>query len=196
MLSCLELFRNASGQKINSQKTSIMFSKNVEEQLRDALILRCGFTRVEELGRYLGLNIRYGRKCRGNYQFLVDKIQKRLSSWKAPQNLSLAGRLKFVQAVTQQIPVYNMLHERVPDGVCKEIERMQKNFIWGSVEGRKKYHAISWEGLCRPKCVGSFGLRNMRRMNKALICKVGLEVISKPEKLCSQVLKGKYGEKG
>jgi hypothetical protein len=35
---CLDIFCEASGQKINNQKTQIFFSKNVDQQLKSGIV--------------------------------------------------------------------------------------------------------------------------------------------------------------
>jgi hypothetical protein len=53
----LDLFCEASGQKINNQKTQIFFSRNVDQQLKDDILQHVGYTPVISLGKYLGANI-------------------------------------------------------------------------------------------------------------------------------------------
>jgi len=38
IMHCLNLFCEASGQKINNQKTQFFFSKNVDQQLREDIL--------------------------------------------------------------------------------------------------------------------------------------------------------------
>jgi len=89
-MHCLGHFCQASGQKINSQKTQIFSSKNVDDQLRDDILLHTGFSHVNSLGRYLGANLITGRSTRGHFKHIVQNIQNKLSGWKQ-QCLSLAG---------------------------------------------------------------------------------------------------------
>ncbi|GAU39340.1 hypothetical protein TSUD_60910 [Trifolium subterraneum] len=49
IMHCLELFCEASCQKINSQKTQIFFSKNVDQQLRNDIINHTGYTPATSL---------------------------------------------------------------------------------------------------------------------------------------------------
>lgn len=70
-----------------------------------------------------------GEGQESKFQFLMDKIQNKLNRWKA-NSLSFAGRVTLVQAVTQQVPIFNMQHEDIPKGVCKETEN-PKGFYLG-----------------------------------------------------------------
>ncbi|PNX73125.1 ribonuclease H [Trifolium pratense] len=82
ILNCLDIFCKASGQKINSQKTEIYFSKNVDKQLMEDILKHTGYTQVNNIDRYLGANISPGRTTRGKFNNIIDKIRNRLSGWK------------------------------------------------------------------------------------------------------------------
>ena len=107
IMHCFNLFCEASGKKINNQKTQIFFSKNVDQQLRDDILHHTGYTPVIHLGKYLGANIDPGKTTRGKFNHNIEKIQSRLSGWKH-QCLSLAGRLTISKSVISFIPYYHM----------------------------------------------------------------------------------------
>jgi hypothetical protein len=83
------------------------------------------------LGLYLGVPIHTGRSSRHAYSFIIYKIRKKLSSWKA-NTLSFAARVTLVQTSIMSIPNYVMQTQLVPIGVCDEINRVCKKFIWNS----------------------------------------------------------------
>jgi hypothetical protein len=128
VMHCLDLFCQASGQKINSQKTQIFFSKNVDNQLRDDILLHIGFSHVNSFGRYLGANLTTGRSTRGHFKHIVQKIQNKLSRWKQ-QCLSLAGRITLSKSVISSIPYYHMQYAKLPKTICDEIEKIQHGFL-------------------------------------------------------------------
>jgi len=82
VLHCLDTFCQASGQKINRNKTHVYFSKNVDTQLREEILQHTGFNQVNSLGRYLGANLATGRSSRGHFNHIVNKIQSKLSGCK------------------------------------------------------------------------------------------------------------------
>ncbi|GAU37815.1 hypothetical protein TSUD_276320 [Trifolium subterraneum] len=96
-----------AGQKINNQKTQIFFSKNVDQQLKSDIVQHTGYTPVVSLGKYLGANIDLWRSTRGKFNYILEKIQNRLSGWKH-QCLSMAGRLTLSKFVLSFIPYYHM----------------------------------------------------------------------------------------
>jgi hypothetical protein len=65
VLPCLDMFCQASGQKINNHKTQVFFSKNVDNELKEEILQHTGFSQVNNFGKYLGANIELGRTSRG-----------------------------------------------------------------------------------------------------------------------------------
>jgi len=181
-MHCLNLFCEASGQKINNQKTQIFFSKNVDQQLREDILQHTRYTLVISLGKYLGANIDPGRTTRGKFNHIIEKIQSRLSGWKH-QCLSLAGRLTLSKSVLSSIPYYHMQYAKLPKTLCDEIEKIQRGFLWGDTNQIRKPHFINWEVCCLPKGDGGLGIRNQRKMNEIFLMKMLWNMINKPDDL-------------
>lgn len=40
--------------------------------------------------------------------------------------------------------------------MAKKIVRIQREFLWGGMEGGKKINWVSWKVVCQPKEVGHF----------------------------------------
>ncbi|WJX23235.1 hypothetical protein P8452_12461 [Trifolium repens] len=194
VMHCLDQFCQASGQKINNQKTQIFFSKNVDQQLKDDILQHTGFTHVDSLGKYLGANIAPGRTTRGKFQHIISKMQNRLSGWKH-QCLSFAGRLTLTKSVLSSIPYYHMQYAKIPKTLCDEMEKIQRGFLWGDTDQKRKPHLISWDVCCLPKKDGGLGIKSPLRMNDAFLMKILWNMINKPEDLWCKVLYNKYGRK-
>lgn len=101
----LQTFCECSGQKVSLDKTRVYFSENVTHSLK---VLR------DQLG----------------FQFVIDQVTQRLSTWKA-KNLSIAGRLTLTKLDPQALPTYFMQSCIIPKGVCDEIDKLCRGFIWG-----------------------------------------------------------------
>jgi hypothetical protein len=194
VMHCLDQFCQASGQRINNQKTQIFFSKNVDQQLKDDILQHTGFTQVNSLGKYLGANIAPGRTTRGKFQHIISKMQNRLSGWKH-QCLSFAGRLTLTKSVLSSIPYYHMQYAKIPKTLCDEMEKIQRGFLWGDTDQKRKPHLISWDVCCLPKKDGGLGIKSPLRMNDAFLMKILWNMINKPEDLWCKVLYNKYGWK-
>ncbi|XP_052520106.1 uncharacterized protein LOC128071179 [Budorcas taxicolor] len=76
--------------------------------------------------------------------------------------------------------------------MCKEIDKIQRNFIWGSEGERKKLHWVSWANMCKRKKFGGLGLRETTIVNEAYMAKLGWNVLTAPNLLWVRVLNVKY----
>ncbi|KAL4620119.1 hypothetical protein ACB092_06G130400 [Castanea dentata] len=71
--------------------------------------------------------------------FILDRVKQKLAGWKA-NLLSLAGRAVLIQASTSTIPAYVMQCTALPEKLLNNIDRVNRNFLWGSTETSKKTH--------------------------------------------------------
>ncbi|KAF7824429.1 ribonuclease H [Senna tora] len=74
MLSCLDSFGGASGQKVSKSKTKVYFSKNTSRELRRSIKDITNFEETNDLGKYLGMPLLHGRMSRNKYAFILDKV--------------------------------------------------------------------------------------------------------------------------
>jgi ribonuclease HI len=188
----LDKFSDMSGHKVNNDKSAIFFSRNVRASLRTTLTAQSGFKETAMLGNYLGVPA-LGRTPRVNdFNYLVEKVKTSLAGWKAKQ-LSLAGRITLAKSVIQAIPIYPMMSMPIPKSCLHEIDKIQRAFIWGDSEEKKRMHLISWSRITMPKQCGGLGLRKLEFMNEACLMKMGWSLMVGEHSLWGQVLLGKYG---
>ncbi|OMO93701.1 reverse transcriptase [Corchorus capsularis] len=57
------------------------------------------------------------------------------------------GRATLVQSVTSTIPVYNMQTSRLPSSVTKQIDSLNRNFLWGSTAEKTKVPLVKWDSM-------------------------------------------------
>jgi hypothetical protein len=180
-----------SGQEVSREKTSILFSKNVDRNTRVKLVQMSGFRESNQLGKYLGVPLKGRAPRREDFQYVIDQVSAKLTNWKA-QHLSFAGRVTLAKSVIEAIPIYPMMTNKIPKSCLEEIQKLQRNFIWGDRDGVKKYHAIGWEKVTKPKYCGGLGLRRLDVMNQACILKLGWKLASGANDLWCKVMRGKY----
>lgn len=118
----------------------------------------------------------------GSYHFLEEKLKNCLSKWKG-NFLSFAGRITLTKATPNTIPVYYMQTNLLPTNTCERIDKISRDFIWGSTDDSKGTHLIAWDKLCKPKNEGGVGLRKAKHMNYSLLLKVGWGLINKKDAL-------------
>ncbi|XP_043694296.1 uncharacterized protein LOC122645006 [Telopea speciosissima] len=159
-----------TGQRINLDKSKLFCGAIIPSRKRrisDVLnIPLCSLPT-----KYLGVDIFKGRVTIAMVLPLVDKFKSRLSGWKG-KLLSLADRVELVKSVMLSISVHNFLVYWWPSSLVSLMEKWIRNFIWaGDIESRKLVVA-KWDLLCRPKSEGGLGIRKLRDVSSALLCKL------------------------
>ncbi|KAG8499648.1 hypothetical protein CXB51_006070 [Gossypium anomalum] len=149
---------------------------------------------VQNLGTYLGITLLHDRIFKNTLNFVVDKIRRKLQSWDA-RWLSFVGRVTLAQSVLLSIPNYFMQSLMIPKGVCADIKRLVRQFIWGCTEGQSKMALVGWDSICQPWARGGLGFRHLNDQNSSFLIKIGFSLISKCEVLWVRVLRSKYGWK-
>uniref|UniRef100_J3L038 Reverse transcriptase n=1 Tax=Oryza brachyantha TaxID=4533 RepID=J3L038_ORYBR len=117
-----------------------------------------------------------------SYDFLIDKFKSKLSSLRA-NKLSHAGRLALIKSVFSSIPVYYMSHILLSKNLIPKLTSIIRKFWWkGALNDTDK------TGICFP----GLGIRDLQMVNKSLIIQTTWRILTNPDDLLSQVLKGKY----
>ncbi|KAL4303140.1 hypothetical protein GQ457_10G015890 [Hibiscus cannabinus] len=187
----LNEFCACSGHRISVSKSQIHFSDNVCTDLREEIVQGFGYEVVEELGIYLGVPLLHKRVTRAIYGYLIDKVHQRLSGWTA-SSLSLSGRITLANSVLQAIPSYAMQSAYLPKAICDELEKLIRNFIWGSSSDKRKIHLVNWGIVQQPIGNGGLGLKDLGRQNKAFLMKLAFQLVTNVDKLWIRVIKAKY----
>ncbi|GAU10179.1 hypothetical protein TSUD_416550 [Trifolium subterraneum] len=187
----LEIFCDMSGQEVIIEKTSIIFSRNVERSMRSRLLHIPGYKETNSFGNYLGVPLTGRVPKRADFQYMLDQVSAKLTAWKA-NHLSFAGRVTLAKSVIEAVPIYPMMSTKIPKSCLADIQRMQRQFIWGDTDQKKRFHAIGWDTITTPKWQGGLGLRNLEVMNKACLLKLNWKLQSGCEDLWCKVINGKY----
>lgn len=77
-----------------------------------------GFEHVENLRMYLGMSLFHGRVGMHNFEFIVDKVRRKLNGWYATR-LSMAGRIMLTKSVLLAIPNYFMGIVHLHVSICR-----------------------------------------------------------------------------
>ncbi|XP_039002873.1 uncharacterized protein LOC120129447 [Hibiscus syriacus] len=187
----LKKFCYSSGHKFNHAKTHIFFSHNVDDTVFQDISEGFNYSRVDDLGRYLGVLLLHKRVTKKIYDYLIQKARDRLAGWKV-KSLSFAGRIMLAKSVLNTLPTYAMQTSYLPKGVCEEIERLTRNFIWGHSDEKRGINLVSWDRICMPIEQGGLGVQRIVTQNEAFLMRLGYKLLTNEKQLWARVLRTKY----
>ncbi|XP_057734040.1 uncharacterized protein LOC130949296 [Arachis stenosperma] len=191
VMHCLDLFSRASGLKVNLHKSKAQCSKRVLEKRKEVLSGVSNIHFCNDLDTYLKINIGHARASRKTAQEVIEKILRKLSSWKGCL-LNKAGRLCLVKSVMASILVYEMQISLLPKYACNKIDSLMRQFLWKGQATGKGLPLVRWEVAITPKRAEGLGIRDTTCANMALLKKLVWDCLNNSEKLWVQVLKHKY----
>ncbi|XP_026459358.1 uncharacterized protein LOC113360020 [Papaver somniferum] len=55
--------------------------------------------------------------------------------------------------------------------MAKKLEKLMRDFLWNDNKGKKKVHLVKWPTLYRRKKFGGLRIKNLKKMNSALLAK-------------------------
>jgi hypothetical protein len=133
----LTKYCDASGQRINMDKSSIFFSKRCPAAIKESVKMELDVNRETLSEKYLGMPSGVGRSKNGAFKYLKDKVWKKVLGW-LEQLLSVGGKEILIKSVAQAVPTFSMSCFKLPQGLCDHINAMLRKFWWGSKEGKKE----------------------------------------------------------
>jgi hypothetical protein len=193
--SVLNVYCNASGQRINMDKSSIFFSKGCPEVIRGMIKGELQVAKETLNEKYLGMPSDVGISKSGAFKYLRDKVWKKVLGW-LEQLLSVGGKEILIKSVAQAVPTFSMSCFKLPKGLCEHINSMLRKFWWGCKEGQRRTSWVAWEQMTQPKSVGGLGFRDIELFNLALLARQGWRILQVPESLSARVLKAVYFPSG
>jgi hypothetical protein len=118
--SRLMAYCDASGQRINYDKSSIFFSKNCSVNSKEDVKEKVGVCTEALTERCLGLPIDVSKSKNGVLKYLKDRVWNKVQCW-MEQCLSARGKEVLIKAVVQVVPTYSMGCFRLPRAFAKQL---------------------------------------------------------------------------
>jgi hypothetical protein len=81
LLQIMSLYEECSGQTVNIDKSSIVFSKNTKERDKRRMMDSLGIAREAQNERYLGLPVYVGKSKTKIFGYLKDRIWNLITGW-------------------------------------------------------------------------------------------------------------------
>lgn len=106
-MDILRSYEAASGQKINSMKSSIYFSRKTHADIHSRVKAQLGIEKEDCVGKYMSLPEHFGRKKKDMFSSIVDKMKQHSLNW-STQFLSTAGKAIMIKSVLSVIPSFAM----------------------------------------------------------------------------------------
>ena len=78
--------------------------------------------------------------------------------------------------------------------MATRLDRIQRNFLWGSSVEYFKYPLVAWEKVCLPREMGGLGIRKLVPFNQARLGKWLWRYGHETSHLWRRVIAMKYGE--
>ncbi|XP_027166037.1 uncharacterized protein LOC113766004 [Coffea eugenioides] len=190
----LQVYERGTGQLINLEKSSVIFSTNLEQEAKVEVCQALGNIQKANQGKYLGLPMVVTGSKQQLFGYIRDNIQQRLKKWKN-KLLSAAGKEVMLKSVVMAMPTYTMSCFKIPKQICKEVNAVMANYWWGEANGRNKMHWRAWDKMSLDRKEGGLGFHELGAFNTALLGKQVWRLITQPNLLVSKVLKDKYHPK-
>jgi hypothetical protein len=149
----LQLYEVCSGQTVNYEKSSVMFSENRRSRHRNQVLAALNISAQARTEKYLGLSVHVGRSRKKTFEYLLKRIWKKIHGWKE-RMLSKMGKDILIKACAQAIPTFAMSCFDLTKSLCEEMSTMIWRFYWAQQDKENKVQWLSWELLTRPKSEG------------------------------------------
>ena len=117
--------------------------------------------------KYLGVPLHFDKLRRDEIQSLVDKVLKKLGSWRG--GLLSSARVVLIKTCLASIPVYLLSFIKFLKWALQLINTHMANCLWGDEVDKHRYHLVNWESVSMCKIFEGLGIPNLRDLNMCLL---------------------------
>ena len=152
---------------------------------------KLGIQATANIGNYLGFPIKHKGVPRNRINFMVEKVMSKLAGWKS-RFLSFTGRSMLVKSVMSTILNYVIQATALPTHLCEKLDKINRDFLWGSTSEKRRLHLVGWNKIIRPKEEEGLGIQATKFKNLALLTKLNWRLNQEKESIWAKVILRKY----
>lgn len=134
----LARFCEILGQKINMNKPKLYVSSNMGDDMGTQFSNTFGIPLTRDLGIYLGTLLVHRRVNKLTYGFLVDKVRRRMSSWKK----RILSRMLLIRTTISIISAFVMQLVAISQSTIMELEKVLEHSFGKRTLQQKKLHTV------------------------------------------------------
>ncbi|KAH0778498.1 hypothetical protein KY290_004925 [Solanum tuberosum] len=184
-------FCTNSGQRVNLSKSKAIHSKNSNTQTRIMCSILLGMENSETFGKYLGFPIFHQKPRNSDFHYIIDNMRKKMVCWKT-KFLNMTNRVVLAKATLKSMPSHVIQYIKMPAKITDTMNKIQRDFIWGTINEKRKIHLLNWDTITNNKNMGGLGIQKIEIKNRAILSSLAWRIIQNPDKLWSKVLMSKY----
>lgn len=95
-------------------------------------------------------------------------MHKKLNSWEN-NYLTMVGRTTLIKTTLSSILIHVMQMVKLPKQTLNAIDKINRDFLWGSSSIKRKIHHVKWNEVCKPLNLGGLGIPRAEHRNFSLI---------------------------
>jgi hypothetical protein len=104
----LQLYEMCSGQTINFNKSSVLFSNYTSGAMKREILQKLNINEEDKTDKYLGLPVYVGRSRMKTFEYMKDKVWRRIRGW-MEHMLSRTGMDMLIKSCAQAIPTFSCI---------------------------------------------------------------------------------------
>ncbi|XP_059629720.1 uncharacterized protein LOC132272631 [Cornus florida] len=189
LASIFKKFEAVTGLQVSPLKSSVIFSRAVKR--KSGLLEVLQYKEESFPIKYLGLPLYSTGLKKSHCKDLIDNIANKIFCWNS-NLLSVAGKLELIKAVITPIFQYWCFIFDIPMAVINQIQKMCRDYLWGSKEHAKKLHLLKWAMITRTKEEGGLGIRKLIDIQVASKCVLVWDFLTSKDRLWISWFKHKY----
>lgn len=146
--------------------------------------------KFSKFGSHLGVPIDIAGKKSTHFQFIVDKVMDKVSSWNSV-NLSQTQKLILINSVLIAMASHVLNCMEIPLSLSYKVDSILATFFWAN-KGNFGIHWVSKNIIQLPKGLGGLGIRSMVTLNKGLLMRQAWHIHKTPKSLLAEVCIRKF----